>query len=319
MHRKILYLLLAVIVISCDSKSKLEKEIEQVPVDFEVVRFDQKFANVTAETLPQLKAEYPFLFPERFTDSVWLERINDSIQQELNTEVTNTFQDFTAEEDKLHSLFQHIKYYFPQFEAPTVITITSEVDYRNKVLLAEPYLFISLDTYLGKDHEFYLGIQEYLKKNFERNQILPDVAAQYAEKFVPQPRERIFLAHMIYYGKILYLKDIWLPDTGDHHLLGYTQDELQWAEENEEYIWRYFVEREVLYDTDSQLNSRFLYPAPFSKFYLELDNETPAMLGQYTGWKIVEQYMERTVAGIEEMLQADAETIFKQSNYKPRK
>jgi hypothetical protein len=181
-----------------------------VPVDFEVVRFDQKFANVTAETLPELKAEYPFLFPERFTDSVWLERINDSIQQELNTEVTNAFQDFTAEEDKLHSLFQHIKYYFPQFEAPTVITITSEVDYRNKVLLAEPYLFISLDTYLGEDHEFYLGIQEYLKKNFERNQILPDVAAQYAEKYVPQPRERIFLAHMIYYGKILYLKDIWL-------------------------------------------------------------------------------------------------------------
>jgi uncharacterized protein YjaZ len=43
------------------------------------------------------------------------------------------------------------------------------------------------------------------------------------------------------------------------------------------------------------------------------------MLGQYTGWKIVEQYMDRTGAGIEEMLQADAETIFKQSNYKPRK
>lgn len=319
MHRSILYLLLALVVISCDDKSKLEKEIEQVPVDFDVVRFDQEFANVTAETLPELKGRYPFLFPERFTDSVWLERINDSIQQELNTEVTNAFQDFSAEEDKLHSLFQHIKYYFPEFEAPTVITITSEVDYRNKVLLAEPYLFISLDTYLGEDHDFYLGIQHYLKKNFERNQILPDVAAQYAEKFVPQPRSRTFLAHMIYYGKILYLKDIWLPETEEHHKLGYTAEELEWARENEEYIWRYFVEREVLYDTDSQLYSRFLYPAPFSKFYLELDNESPAMLGQYTGWGIVQQYMERTGAGLEEMLQADAETIFKQSNYKPRK
>ncbi len=319
MHRRILYLLLFIIGISCYSKSGLEKEIEQVQVDFEVVRFDRKFANVTTETLPDLKAEYPYLFPERFTDSVWHERINDSIQQELNTEVANSFHDFSAEEDKLHSLFQHIKYYFPQFEAPTVITITSEVDYRNKVLLADPYLFISLDTYLGEDHPFYLGIQQFLKKNFERNQILPDVAASYAEKYVPQPQGRIFLAHMIYYGKILYLKDILLPETEEHHKLGYTPEELQWAEENEEYIWRYFVEREVLYDTDSQLYSRFLYPAPFSKFYLELDNETPAMLGQYTGWKIVQQYMDRTGAGLEGMLQADAETIFKQSNYKPRK
>jgi hypothetical protein len=49
-----------------------------------------------------------------------------------------------------------------------------------------------------------------------------------------------------------------LPDTEDHHKLGYTPDELQWAEENEEYIWRYFVEREVLYDTDSQLIPGFL-------------------------------------------------------------
>ncbi len=319
MRSKLLYLLLIISMISCDQKSQLEKEIEQVPINVEVVRFDQKFANVTAETLPNLKAEYPFLFPERFTDSVWLERINDSIQQELNTEVTDAFRDFSAEEDKLHSLFQHIKYYFPQFEEPTVITITSEVDYRNKVLLAEPYLFISLDTYLGEDHDFYLGIQQYLKKNFERNQILPDVAASYAEKFVPKPKSRTFLAHMIYYGKILYLKDLWLPETGDHHKLGYTTDELAWAEENEEYIWRYFVEREVLYDNDSQLYSRFLYPAPFSKFYLELDNESPAMLGQYIGWKIVRQYMERTGAGLEEMLQEDAGTIFKQSNYKPRK
>ncbi len=318
MIKKVTFIFLVIIAISCENRSKVEKEIEQVEVDFEVLRFDREFAEVTEEGLPALKAEYPFLFPERFHDSIWIAQINDTIQHEINEEVITTFRDF-AEEDELHSLFQHIKYYFPSFEAPTVITITSEVDYQNKVLLTPKYLFIALDTYLGSDHEFYSGIQEFLKKNFERNQILPDVAAKVAERYVPQPDSKTFLAHMLYYGKILYLKDLWLPEVSDPAKIGYTSEEYGWAGENEEYIWKYFVEREMLFDSDTQLYSRFLYPAPFSKFYLELDNEAPALLGQYIGWQMVRQYMDRNDASVREMLETDAETIFNKAKYKPRK
>lgn len=319
MIRNFIFIFLTALLFSCDNKSNLEKEIEQIPIDFQIIRFDQKFASVTPETLPALKTEYPFLFPERFHDSIWVQRINDTIQQELNREVEKEFPDFSSEEDQLQSLFQHLKYYFPSFEAPTVITVTSEVDYKNKVLLADDYLFISLDTYLGKNHEFYLGIQTYLKKNFERNQILPDVATEYAKKYIPQPESKTFLAHMLYYGKILYLKDILLPQTPDAEKIGYTGEELAWAVENEEQIWKYFVERQILFNSDTELYSRFLYPAPFSKFYLELDNESPAMLGQYIGWEIIRQYMSREKVSIQELLDTDAETIFNKANYKPRK
>lgn len=319
MIKKILFLLLALTIISCGQQSKTEKEIAEVPVDFEVVRFDKKFASTTVETLPDLKREYPFLFPEMYSDSVWIARVNDSIQMELNIEVENVYSDFSEKEDELHSLFQHIKYYFPSFEEPTVITITSEVDYRNKVLQTPEYLFISLDTYLGQDHAFYMGIQSYLKKNFEPNQLLPDVAAAYAEKYVPRPQTKTFLAHMLYYGKILYLKDMWLPHISAEEKIGYTKEELEWAKENEEPIWRYFVERQLLFDSDTELYSRFLYPAPFSKFYLELDHESPAKLGQYIGWQIVKQYMDKNNVSLEEMLRTDAETIFNKANYKPKK
>lgn len=319
MIKKIVLVFLVVLASSCENKSQVEKEIEQVPVDFEVLRFDREFAEITAEGLPALKVKYPYLFPERFHDSIWIAQINDTIQHELNEEVSAAFNDFSEEEDELHSLFQHVKYYFPSFEAPTVITITSEVDYQNKVLLTPEFLFIALDTYLGKDHEFYGGIQEFLKKNFESNQILPDVAAEIAERYVPQPQSKTFLAHMLYYGKILYLKDLWLPEVPDPAKIGYTSEELGWAEQNEEYIWKYFVEREMLFDSDTQLYSRFLYPAPFSKFYLELDHETPALLGQYIGWQMVRQYMDRNDVSVQEMLETDAETIFNKAKYKPRK
>lgn len=319
MIRKLLFFFTILTIFSCGNMSETEKEIEKVEVDFEVIRFDEKFAEATPETLPDLKAEYPYLFPKQYGDEVWEEKLTDTIQLELNSEVAKAFPDFSREEDELHRFFQHIKYYFPDFETPDVVTITSEVDYKNKVVIAEDKLFISLDTYLGEDHHFYIGLQEYLKKNFRRSQILPDVAQAYAEKYVPRPQARTFLAHMIYYGKMLYLKDLWVPFRSDADKIGYTPEELQWAENNEEQIWRHFVDKELIFDTDSELYTRFLYPAPFSKFYLALDNESPDRLGQYIGWQIIRKYMDRNEVPVEKMLQTDAETIFNNANYKPSK
>lgn len=319
MIRKILLFAVVLALFSCEETSKTEKEIEKVNVDFDVIRFDQKFAQSQPEDLPKLKKDYPFLFPKQYPDSVWVEKMHDTIQQEINTEVTKAFPEFSSETDELRDLFKHIKYYFPHFEAPTVITITSEVDYKHKVLVSDDYLFIALDTYLGEKHHFYTGLQEYLKKNFRKEQILPDVADAYAKEYVPQPTSRTFLAHMLYYGKILYLKDLWLPSVSDAEKIGYTEDELKWTQDNEEQIWRYFVENELIFDTDSQLFSRFLYPAPFSKFHLVLDNESPDRVGQYIGWQMIRKYMEKNDVSVEKMLETDAETIFNKANYKPKK
>ncbi len=319
MFRIIGLLILVFIFTSCDSLSKEEQEIEKISLDLKVSRFDKKFAQVNADNLSELKAEYPYLFPEKFTDSMWLAKAADTIQQELNVEVEKAFPEFSKEEDGLYDLFQHTKYYFPSFNIPHIITITSEVDYRNKVLLTPDFLFISLDTYLGKDHPFYIGLQEYLKKNFEKDQVLPDVANEIAEQYVPKPDSKTFLAHMVYYGKILYLKDRLLPKIADHHKIGYSEEELEWANANEEEVWRYFVERELIFDSNTDLHSRFLYPAPFSKFYLELDAESPARLGQYIGWQMIRQYMNKNNVSLQEMLTTNAETIFNKANYKPKK
>ena len=319
MYRLMFLIFLTFVLVSCENESKEEKEIAKITIDLKVTRFDQEFAEVTSENLPELKAEYPYLFPESFTDSMWIAKATDTIQQELNEEVEKAFPNFSKEEDGLIALFQHVKYYFPSFNVPQVITITSEVDYRNKVLLAPDYLFISLDTYLGKDHPFYLGLQEYLKKNFEKAQILPDVAENIGQVYVPKPEDKTFLAHMLYYGKLLYLKDVFLPKIEDFRKIGYTPEELEWAKANEDQVWRYFVERELIFDSDTDLYSRFLYPAPFSKFYLELDAESPARLGQYIGWQMIRQYMDKNDVSVQEMLGANAETIFNKANYKPKK
>jgi uncharacterized protein YjaZ len=88
---------------------------------------------------------------------------------------------------------------------------------------------------------------------------------------------------------------------------------------NEEQIWRYFIERELLYSTENGLDARFLAPAPFSKFRLELDSESPDRLGSYVGWQIVRAFMAKNSVTLQQLINLPAEEVFKQSNYKPKK
>jgi uncharacterized protein YjaZ len=74
-----------------------------------------------------------------------------------------------------------------------------------------------------------------------------------------------------------------------------------------------------LYSTDNSLPSRFINPAPFTKFYLELDSESPGRLGQYIGWQIVRSFMEHNDVEFMDMLQMEATEIFNGAKFKPRK
>ena len=80
--------------------------------------------------------------------------------------------------------------------------------YRNKIFISDDMLVISLDNYLGSDHFFYEGIPSYVVENMKESQIISDVAAIYSQMYAPKIQSRTFLAQMIYYGRILYLKDL---------------------------------------------------------------------------------------------------------------
>lgn len=306
-------------VVSCKSEDPIEKEIATIPVDVKVERFDLAFKNADPEALPSLKKAYPFMFSERYPDSVWVARMKDTLQQLLSSEVEKTFQNFQSIEDDIEGLFQHLKYYDKTFKEPRIITVTSDVDYRNKTIVTDTIVIISLDTYLGANHEFYADIQKYFTQNMEKSQVICDLATNYANKYIFQSQRKTLLDEMIYFGKQLYFKDKMIPFKSDAEKIGYTQAQLDWSIDNESYIWQYFVERELLYSTDSSLPSRFLAPAPFSKFYLELDNESPGRLGQYIGWQIVRAYMKNNDVSLIDMLQKEATEIFNNSKFKPRK
>ncbi len=304
----------------CTDGKKVAEEIDKETVDFTVNRFDQEFANATIQTIPELKSKYPYLFSSKVPDSVWANKLTDTLQLELQQEVALAFPDFKEEHTDLTSLMKHITYYFPGFKAPNVTTLISEVQYDARVVLADSLLLIGLDNYLGPEHRFYAGLANYVSKQLDRAYLTSDVASAFAKTVNNYPRNRSFLSRMLYYGKELYIKDLLLPNTQDFHRINYTQEELKWAMENEEQIWRYVIERELLYSTASDLDQRFLDPAPFSKFQLALDSESPGRIGRYVGWQIVRAFMDNNPnTTLVELLDMPADEIFKKSNYKPKR
>lgn len=316
--RKITIFLLLIFAFSCNKKSKLEKEISSINVNFKIERFDLMFSETSNESLSELKRNYPFLFSKSIPDSIWIARINDSLQKELRQEVKVAFKDFKQKQE-IESLFKHLKYYNKTFREPRVITVTNDIDYRNKTIVTDSIVLIALDTYLGKDHRYYDNIQKYLTQNFTPSQIVSDLASQYAFKSIYQSETKTFLDEMIYYGKELYFKDNVIPFKSDAEKIGYTEEDYIWAQENEQYIWENFVEKQYLFDTDTKLVSRFINPAPFSKFGLQLDSESPGKLGRFIGWQIVRAYMKNNNVSLHEMLKTEPVEIFNNSKYKPRK
>lgn len=305
-------------LLSCEKKNKIEKAVEEIPVEIKVDRFDKAFFETKPEDLSQLKQKYPYFFPAGTDDAIWIEKMQHPQWRELYGEVQKKYADFSTINQEIETLFKHIKFYFPKTKTPKVVTLISEMDYNTKTIYADSLVIVSLELYLGKNHKFY-QFPEYIKQNFEPTQIVPDIASSFLQTKMVPDTDKTFLSQMIYLGKELYLKELLLPEYTDAARIGYTPEQINWCEENEGYIWRYFIDKEMLYSVDAKLIPRFLSPAPFSKFYLEIDNDSPGQVGAWIGWQIVRSYMKNNDVTINELMNKKAKEIFEQSKYKPKK
>ncbi len=304
---------------SCSDKKTNQIDVSNISIDFSVKRYDIDFYTSTRETLSGVKQKYPYLFPSQFTDSLSFSKINDKQEQELFAEVQIQYKDFLSVENQLTSLFKHVKYYNSNFKEPNVVTMLTNIDYESRVIYSDSLMLISLDAYLGKNHKFYGDYPKYIKENNTRNHIIVDAAKVLIDKQILFSSNRDFVSKMIHEGKKMYLLDLYLPSVSDKEKIGFSQEKLNWAASNEEQVWMYFIDRKLLFSTETKLNKRFLENAPFSKFYMEQDNLSPGKIGVWMGWQIVRSYMKHNDVSLQELLEINESDLFDKSKYKPKK
>lgn len=310
--------LLSIFLLSACKKDILKENDVKVEA-VEIHRFDQLFYQKSEDEIQELKKVYPYLFPNQVPDSVWFNKSNNPEEIVLQQEVQKVFGDFSTEEKQLGNLFSQIKNHFPNYKSPKVITLISDIDYESKVIYVDSLLLISLDMYLGKDHEIYKEFPSYLSYRYEKSNLQVDVAQAIAnQSFQPSGRNN-FLNHLINHGKKMSLVHAFLSEADDALKMGYTPEQMEWVVNNEFSIWQYFMENQMLYSYDIDLLHRFVFEAPFSKFYLESDQESPGRIGVWIGWQIVESYLKNNDVSLDEMIKTSPEDIFEKSKYKPRK
>ena len=248
---------------------------------YELIRFESIFFDAHPDSLHDVEKRFPYFFPKSYPFSVWVNRRTDSLQLALY-EQTKSISNSDIH-NQLAPFMEGLARVFEKHSTvpKKVITITSDVDYNNKVILNDSMALIAIDNFLGENHHMYEGIALYLRQGMELKQLSKELAESFAKNVIASAEDRTFLAQLIYYGKIQFLKQSILSDYSEDKILGYNPDQLAWAMTNEKEIWNFFVSKELLYSTDPDLIKRFISPAPFSKFYLNIDVDSPGQIGQW--------------------------------------
>jgi gliding motility-associated lipoprotein GldB len=328
----------ALLLTACGRGKKAD--VSQIQLTVDIQRFDHDFDSMRtqpmhAQSFRLLRKYGPFYadYIQRviqagaITDTGYFKVLRDVFKGkayiDLKHDVDSVYPNLDKQNAELSEAFKHIKYYYPKKKLPRLYAYFS--GFQAQTTLGDGYFAIGLDMFLGANSRFYPALIEtiphYISRRFTPANITPRVIEGIArEDMFPEPAtDQTLLSKMVYNGKIFYFMDQVLPDTPDSLKIGYSPQQIKWCADFEPQIWGYFLEEKLLYETDNQKISEYLSEAPFTPGLGEKNDSAPK-LGEWTGWQIVKQYMERHPEVTLQQLMADqdAQKILNASKYRPK-
>lgn len=223
----------------------------------------------------------------------------------------------------LEEAFRYYKYYFPQRKIPTLTTFISEYSVGNFVY-GNDDLAIGLDFFLGEKYPYLKynpdnpNFSQYLTRTFNKEYIAVKTIWPLVNDQVGQaPAGETLLDHMIHNGKKMYLLDHLLPYAADSAKMEVSALQWKWLTENENNIWAYFLQQNLLYNSEWQKIRKFVEHSPNSP---GMPAEAPGRTGDWLGWQIIKAYMEQKPnTTMKELLSlTNSQDILKQARYKPK-
>ncbi|MFT6166086.1 MAG: hypothetical protein ACJAV5_001271 [Vicingaceae bacterium] len=332
-----IYLLSTLALSSCDS-NRFEVAIEKITIGQDYRRFDLDVMDVKKDGASQeewglLNEKYSNFFPLYVEGIMGFGRMNDPLiinifNQYLNNkdivEVLDQVKEMYPEGSlkpefaDLEDAFKRYHYYFPERIVPDVVTMTAAFNYATAA--DDQVLAIGLDMYLGGNFEIYpkIGIPKYKFQNFDRLYIVPDAMKAWLLTEFETAGGQDFLEQMVYYGKVAYLLEAFLPNQEKHLFFNYSPEDLAWCEDNEGSIWFHFIDLELLFSTENHQIRKYMGDAPFVAGFPQ---GSPGRVGQWVGYQLVKSFMENNQdVGLEELMEIqDANRILRMSNYKPQR
>jgi gliding motility-associated lipoprotein GldB len=330
-------LLALVLGVSCNNGKKLP-DVSNIPMSVSLNRFDSALftidTNNVREGISHLYNKYPVFLPIYITDIMNLGAFKDSVNVpsqlrmflttpdfiKLEAAVQEKYKDPAAVTRQLEEAFRYTKYYIPSFRAPKVVTFISGIANYGAITI-DTILGIGLDMYMGADFPPYAQIPdypEYMVRRFDPAYIPVNAMQVIQQQLYPSAHNNgNLLEQMIEGGKQQYFLDQVLPATADTLKMGYTKEQLKWCYDNEQMIWQFFVQNNLLYTTDWQDINHFINDAPSTQ---GMPEGSPGKIGYFVGWQIVKKYMSgHSEITLQQLMEKkELMEIFRESKYKPK-
>ncbi|SHL00717.1 hypothetical protein SAMN05444266_101884 [Chitinophaga jiangningensis] len=330
-------LLAAVAMASCKSGPK-PPDVSHISVTVSTQRFDSALFTIDTNNiqpgLAKLHADYPVFTPVYMTDIMNLGAYADSsaaLQQQLHlflttpdfrqleTAVQQKFGNLSAVRKDLEQAFKYTKYYLPNFKTPQVVTFISGIANYGAVTV-DSLLGIGLDMYMGADFPPYGMIEDlpsYMIRRFTPEYIATNAMQVIHNQLYPMRTSGTLISQILDAGRQQYFLGKVLPHTDDTIRLGYTKEQLKWCYDNEQMIWQFFIQNNLLYSTDWQDISHFMGDGPATQ---GMPEGSPGKIGNFVGLQIVNKYMDKhPEMSLQQLLEMkDVMEIFNEAKYRPR-
>ena len=317
------YLIFSLVFVfsSCQTNTK-EIELNGKLKNFEVVRLDQVFSR-DIEEVHKVFLKYPELYQNFYANmlragekqEILKQRlskksaeklklfINDSVISNILQEIQLEFPDFEYYNEEISKGFNRYESLFgvsyPKNKIGTFFSL-----FNADVHEFDSIIWVGLDMYLGPKNKITQlipteSLPQYVKNKMDKKYIVSDVIFGYLMTHNSQYMGDDFLSKLLSYGKTAYLMNLVLPNEDPENKFRYNKSELKWCEENEKYIWQYIIDQEILYEKDFNKISYFFNPGPYTKNF---GKDSPAYIGIWLGFRIIQDYAEKTNLDIKEIL-----------------
>lgn len=298
-----------------------------------IIRFDIDFhtyiTKPTETIRDSLIQKYPQLLPAiaiqdakaASNDSLFgmINKLKDYYKHPMLLQIYNETLSRYDETSKLESELKIIKINaskeLPKRKLPRLSFHVS--GFKENVIAIDSIISISVDKYLGQDYPYYRTFFE----DSERRQMTPhfilrDYLKAWLMSDVITNNQDDLLEAIINQGKILYTIDKLIPEQyyTEEDIVGYTPTQSKWCIQNEKKVWKNITEQAGLHNRDRIIIAGYLNDTPYT---LPIGVQSPGHIGSWIGWRIINQYANKTKAPIDEILKTDATAILKESGYNP--
>ncbi len=322
------FLFLSLVIFSCDSITKDDIDHEQIEIDLKVKRLDQQLFNASSiveidsiiaknRDAFNLYLELNKLPNSRVLSEMLYQRVQDSSVRVFYGQSEQIFGDFSEREKELEHLFEHVKYYYPDFKAPDINCVFTAFLSPLDIIVSKRQIIIGLDYFLGPEAMYVPNDPQYILDRYRPENLVPMFIGLGISNFYNETdhEDQSLVAEMIYYGKAHYFLSKMVHDISDAQNLGFTDADMAYFKEKEKVLWAYFVDRSLLFETNRIEIQKYISERPKT---IEIESDCPGRVGRWIGFKIVRNFMEKNDLTLQELMaEKDAQKIFRLSGYNP--